>query len=114
MIRKSRRLVVIACLGVLLGAATALVLTALEDGITFFSTPSEIASGAVADGRRLRVGGLVEVGSVTRGAGGDVTFRVTDQVHSVPVTYVGLLPRSLSRGAGRRRRRHARGRRLRG
>ena len=100
MTRKSRRLIVIAGLGCLLAAATALVLTALEDGITFFSTPTEIATGAVEDGRRLRVGGLVEAGSVVRGEGGTVAFRVTDQVNTVPVTYVGLLPDLFREGQG--------------
>ena len=100
MTRKSRRLAVIACVGLLLGGATTLVLAALEEGITFFSTPSEIASGAVEEGRRLRVGGLVETGTVVRGAGGDIAFRVTDEVNSVPVTYVGLLPDLFREGQG--------------
>ena len=100
MTRKSRRLAVIACVGLLLGGATTLVLAALEEGITFFSTPSEIAAGAVEDGRRLRIGGLVEAGSVMRSEGGEVAFRVTDQVNSIPVSYVGLLPDLFREGQG--------------
>ncbi|MEM7567005.1 MAG: cytochrome c maturation protein CcmE [Pseudomonadota bacterium] len=100
MTRKSRRLTIIGCLGLLLAVAVGLVLAALEEGITFFSTPSEIASGEVADGQRLRLGGLVEAGSVERQDDGAVAFKVTDQVQSVPVTYVGLLPDLFREGQG--------------
>lgn len=100
MTRKSRRLMIIGCLGVLLAVAVGLVLTALEEGITFFSTPSEIAAGTVAEGQRLRLGGLVEAGSVSRENGGSVTFLVTDQIRSVPVTYAGLLPDLFREGQG--------------
>ncbi|MEM7567523.1 MAG: cytochrome c maturation protein CcmE, partial [Pseudomonadota bacterium] len=75
MTRKSRRLTIIGCLGLLLAVAVGLVLAALEEGITFFSTPSEIASGEVADGQRLRLGGLVEAGSVERQDDGAVAFK---------------------------------------
>ena len=40
----------------------------------------------------FRIGGLVEAGSVVRGQGETVSFRVTDGAATVPVTYTGLLP----------------------
>lgn len=100
MTRKSRRLSIIAVCGLLLAAATGLVLSALEEGITFFSTPSDIVAGGVDASQRLRVGGLVAAGSVDRGEGGAITFAVTDQVNSVPVAYTGLLPDLFREGQG--------------
>lgn len=100
MTRKSRRLGLIALSGALLCIAAALVLAALEEGIAFFSTPTDIASGAVADGQRLRIGGLVEAGSVTRGDDARVTFTVTDRVNGVPVIFTGLLPDLFREGQG--------------
>ncbi|MDP6805764.1 MAG: cytochrome c maturation protein CcmE [Rhodospirillales bacterium] len=76
----------------LLAAAAALILTAIEDSIVFFYSPTEILEGEITTERRLRVGGLVEEGSVERGQDSTVRFRVTDLMSTVPVQYNGLLP----------------------
>ena len=76
----------------LLAAAAALILTAIEDSIVFFYSPTEILEGEITTERRLRVGGLVEEGSVERGQDSTVRFRVTDLMSAVPVQYKGLLP----------------------
>ena len=98
---KSRRMwLVLLALGGL-GGAVALVLMALEENIVFFYSPTELVEKDIDPGRRLRIGGLVEEGSVVRGgADGLIAFRVTDLSESVPVRYRGLLPDLFREGQG--------------
>ena len=100
MTRKRRRLYFV-LLGLLaVGAASALVLSALRQDIVFFFSPSEIVEQKVpTEGRRIRLGGLVEEGSVAK-EGAKVKFRITDGAHAVPVTYSGLLPDLFREGQG--------------
>ena len=97
--RKTRRLWA-AILGLsMLAAAAALVLTALDDNLAFFYSPSDLADRAPAPGETIRVGGLVEEGSVARD-GLAVAFRVTDTAVSLPVRYAGALPDLFREGQG--------------
>lgn len=97
--RKTRRLYFVG-LGLLaLGAATALVLTAFNDKLVYFYSPTELQEKTVAPDQRLRIGGLVEEGSVQR-QGQNVRFNVTDLAHTVPVAYTGLLPDLFREGQG--------------
>ncbi|TDT92658.1 MULTISPECIES: cytochrome c maturation protein CcmE [Azorhizobium] len=99
MTRKSRRLILIgAGLGVL-ALAAGLILTALNDTIVFFRTPTEVAQQQIAPGARLRLGGLVEPGSVAK-SGASVRFAVTDGNSKVTVAYTGLLPDLFREGQG--------------
>lgn len=99
--RKTRRLVVICGAGAALAVAAALVLFALREDIVFFHSPSDIAENPVADGIRLRLGGLVEAGSVARSDDGlHVTFLVTDGREALPVSYRGILPDLFREGQG--------------
>ena len=84
-----------------LATATALALTALQDNITFFFGPSQVAAGEVPEGARFRIGGLVELNSCRTLADG-VTheFVVTDGSSSVTVLYKGLLPSLFRDGQG--------------
>ena len=99
MSRKQKRMTLIGLAGLVLAVAVALVLTALGDKITFFTSPSDVASGQVKPGTRLRLGGLVEDGSVTR-EGSTVHFRVTDGAKAIAVTYTGILPDLFREGQG--------------
>ncbi|WP_127090110.1 cytochrome c maturation protein CcmE [Aquabacter cavernae] len=99
MTRKGRRLVLIGAALTVLGLAAALVLTALNDTIVFFRTPTEVAQRQVVPGERLRLGGLVEAGSVVK-QGATVTFVVTDGAAKVPVAYTGMLPDLFREGQG--------------
>ena len=83
----------------LLAAAVGLIVNAFEDNIVFFFGPSEVLAEPPAPDRRLRIGGLVEAGSVQR-EGTRVRFRVTDLVASIPVVYEGLLPDLFREGQG--------------
>ncbi|MGG5888840.1 cytochrome c maturation protein CcmE [Falsiroseomonas sp. HC035] len=105
MTRKRRRLWILVLCGVGVGSATALTLTAFQDNIVFFRSPSDIVAERPAPERSFRLGGLVEAGSVTReetasGARPTVHFRVTDGAHTVPVTYQGVLPDLFREGQG--------------
>lgn len=100
MTRKQRRLSIIAAAGAVFALAAGLVLFAMRDSIVFFYGPTEIAEKGVQPGTRLRLGGLVETGSVKRGAGQRVGFAVTDGRNSVTVSYDGLLPDLFREGQG--------------
>ena len=97
---KHKRLVFVGIGMGLLGLAALLVLTALEDSVVFFQTPSQVAEKHIAMDRRLRIGGLVEEGSVQRGTGAEVRFRVSDLVNTVSVSYHGILPDLFREGQG--------------
>ena len=81
-------------------AAAALVLTAFEENLVFFYSPSDLAEKTLPPGRPVRLGGLVEEGSVERRDGLTVHFRVTDLSQSTPVVYQGLLPDLFREGQG--------------
>ena len=98
---KRRRLAFLSISLLLLGVAAALVLTALEDGVTFFYTPSKVAANEVPAGQQFRLGGLVATGSrKTLNDGVSVAFRVTDCIRSMPVVYKGVLPDLFREGQG--------------
>jgi cytochrome c-type biogenesis protein CcmE len=100
MTRKQRRGVLIGTCLVVLGVAVGLVLYAMRDSIVFFYSPSDIAEMQVAPGQRIRLGGLVETGSVRRDQGTTVHFSVTDGAKVMPVTYTGVLPDLFREGQG--------------
>jgi len=90
--RKHKRLTFVGVALVLLAGAAALVLSAFEENIVFFMSPTDIAANKVSENQRFRLGGLIEEGSVDRSGGETVTFKVTDITNSVAVTYTGILP----------------------
>jgi cytochrome c-type biogenesis protein CcmE len=97
--RRQRRLGLIAVALAMLGLAVGLALYALSGSIVFFHTPTEIATGVVAPGVRLRLGGLVKEGSVVR-SGEDISFTITDTANEVKVTYGGIVPDLFREGQG--------------
>ena len=99
MTRRGRRAAIIGTSGVVLALALGLALHAMRDTIVFFRSPSEIAA-APKPGVRVRLGGLVETGSVVRGPEQRIDFAVTDGAASVKVQYKGLLPDLFREGQG--------------
>ena len=101
--RKQRRLLMLGACGLCLAGAVGLALSALSDNVTFFVSPSEIATKAPAPGRSFRLGGLVENGSVRKtqadGKAG-AKFRITDGAAGVDVNFAGLLPDLFREGQG--------------
>ena len=102
MTRKRRRLYILVLFLLGLGTATALTLTAFQDNLVFFYSPSDIVAKAdVPYERNLRLGGLVEMGSVERVSGStEIRFRITDLQHTIPVVYSGVLPDLFREGQG--------------
>jgi cytochrome c-type biogenesis protein CcmE len=86
---------------VLLAAAVGLVLSALEENIVFFHSPSDVAAAKTPTGRTFRLGGLVAEDSVRRIAGSTVVaFTVTDGAADIRVSYTGILPDLFREGQG--------------
>ena len=100
MTRKQKRLSLILGGLAVLGLAAGLVLYALSGTITFFHTPSDLAETGVKPGQRIRLGGMVEQGSVNKGPGTLTTFVVTDQIGTITVSYNGILPDLFREGQG--------------
>lgn len=100
MTRKQRRITLVISAVVVLGAAAGLVLTALEDSIVFFHSPSDVKEKSIATGTRIRLGGLVEEGSIVKVDGLTINFKVTDLAETVPVSYTGVLPDLFRDGQG--------------
>jgi cytochrome c-type biogenesis protein CcmE len=99
-LKKKRRIQIIVVAAVALGLSTALIGYAMRDGINFFRAPSQVAEAPPPPNEVFRIGGLVEDGSLTRGQGTEITFRVTDGGAAVPVHYTGVLPDLFSEGQG--------------
>jgi len=100
MTRKRRRLLWLGAGLVALGSASALGLSALNDTLVFFYSPSEMETKHLQPGQTIRIGGLVEKGSLVTGVDGQVNFRVTDLRRTMPVTYRGVLPDLFREGQG--------------
>ncbi|WP_279477846.1 cytochrome c maturation protein CcmE [Aureimonas sp. SK2] len=100
MTRKTKRLAGLFGILAVVATAAGLVLTALSDSVAFFNSPTDVVARLPGDGQRIRLGGIVEAGTVQRGEDQRVTFRVTDTLQSVPVVYSGLLPDLFREGQG--------------
>jgi len=91
-LKKRRRVQVIVVAVLALALSTGLIGFAMRDGINFFRSPSQVMSEPPTASEVFRLGGMVEEGSLVRGQGEEVTFRVTDFCQSVDVSYRGILP----------------------
>jgi cytochrome c-type biogenesis protein CcmE len=100
MTRKQRRLALIGTALGILALAVGLILSALQDSIVFFNSPTDVVEKQVKPGVRIRIGGLVKEGSIERADNLAVLFAVTDGRSTLPVTYRGLLPDLFREGQG--------------
>ncbi len=99
-LKKTRRIQIIVVAFLALGLSTALIGYAMKDGINFFRSPSQVSSMPPKAGEVFRLGGLVEVGSLMRGQGDVITFKITDTKDTIPVSFKGVLPDLFAEGAG--------------
>ena len=95
-----RRLWVVAAVSPVLALAVGLSLWAMQDSVTFFYSPSEATADKAPEGRDIRLGGLVETGSVHKSGDGVVAFSVTDNAATTRVVYHGDLPDLFREGQG--------------
>jgi cytochrome c-type biogenesis protein CcmE len=99
-LKKTRRVQIILLAVLLLAGSTALIGYGMRDGINFFRSPTQVVEDPPASGEVFRIGGLVEAGSIVRGQGETITFRVTDTKTEIPISYTGVLPDLFSEGTG--------------
>lgn len=98
---KHQRLALVAAAAVALLAAVLLAMLGLKDRAAYFYTPADIAAGKAAAGKAMRLGGMVEQGSIRRaGDGVTISFTVTDGAARTPVTYRGIVPDLFREGSG--------------
>jgi len=95
-----RRLWIVVAVAPILALAVGLSLWAMQDSVTFFYSPSEATAEKAPAGRNIRLGGLVEAGSVHKGGDGVVAFTVTDNAATTRVVYHGDLPDLFREGQG--------------
>jgi cytochrome c-type biogenesis protein CcmE len=98
--KQQRLVLVILALAAVLGAVL-LAMWGLRDRAAYFYTPADIVAGKAASGKAIRLGGMVEIGSVGREADGVTTrFVVEGGQAKVPVAYRGILPDLFREGSG--------------
>jgi cytochrome c-type biogenesis protein CcmE len=98
--KRKQKLIIILGGFVALASAVGLMTYAMRENINLFYTPSQVAAGEAPMEKRIRVGGLVVPGSVTRGDGLSVTFDITDNAEAIKVRYDGILPDLFREGQG--------------
>jgi len=99
-LKKRRRIQIILAAALALALSATLIGYAMRDGINFFRSPSQVLAQPPGPGETFRIGGLVEEGSLIRGEGTAIRFRVTDGGASVPVTFTGVPPDLFGEGEG--------------
>jgi cytochrome c-type biogenesis protein CcmE len=98
--KNQRLFLVIAAIAAVL-IAVMLAMWGLKDRAAYFYTPADIAAGKAADGQAIRLGGMVEKGSIQRQRDGvTVRFIVTDGKAQTPVTFRGIVPDLFREGSG--------------
>lgn len=99
-LKKKRRIQIVIAAGLALLLAGVLIGYGFRDGINLYRSPSEMAERPPEVGEVFRLGGLVEIGTLVRGAGETVSFNVTDGGASIPVRFTGVLPDLFEEGQG--------------
>jgi len=99
---KHQRLVLIVLALVALIGASLLAIYALRNQASYFYLPEQMVAEPPQPGQAVRLGGMVEAGSLEKLADGvTVTFAVTGRENSrIPVRYSGILPDLFVEGSG--------------
>lgn len=102
MSKGQRRLLLIFSVLLVGGALLALVFTSFTGALVYFHTPAEIkAKSAEFSGRKIRIGGMVQEGSLVREPNTlKIRFLVTDDKERLAVRYEGMLPDLFHEGQG--------------
>lgn len=99
-LKKKRRIQILIAAAVALGLASLLIGFGFRDGINLYRAPTQVVEAPPSDGEVFRLGGLVEEGSLVRGASETITFSVTDGAYTIPVRFTGVLPDLFEEGQG--------------
>jgi len=98
---KNQRLVLVGAALVAVLAAVLLAMWGLKDRAAYFYTPADIAAGKAHDGEAMRLGGMVEKGSIQHEPDGvTIRFVVTDGKAATPVVFRGIAPDLFREGSG--------------
>ena len=98
---KNQRLILVIAAGVAVLAAVLLAMWGLKDRAAYFYTPADIAAGRAEEGKAMRLGGMIEAGSVRKQPDGvSIQFAVIDGDARTPVTYRGIVPDLFREGSG--------------
>ena len=98
---RQRRILFVALAVIAVGLAAALITVALRSNLNYFYTPTQIIAGEAPVGELMRIGGMVEKGSLNRKDGElAVQFTVTDTKAQTVVRYNGILPDLFKEGQG--------------
>jgi cytochrome c-type biogenesis protein CcmE len=98
---RQKRMVTVVAIVAGVGIATAFALKAFNQNLLYYYSPTQVHAGEAPASRSIRVGGLVENGSLARKPGSmEVTFVLTDYAQKVPVSYTGVLPDLFREGQG--------------
>jgi cytochrome c-type biogenesis protein CcmE len=98
---KHQRLMLVALALVALLGAALLAMWGLSERAAYFVTPSDVAAGKAAGGKAIRLGGMVEQGSLTRDPDGvTIRFTVSDLNAKTNVLYRGITPDLFREGSG--------------
>jgi cytochrome c-type biogenesis protein CcmE len=99
--RKHQRLVLGLAALAAIGGASGLALSALKDQAAFFYTPSDVATKSPPVDKAVRLGGMVEAGSIKHLPDGvTISFVVADKEAKVPVRFTGVAPDLFKEGSG--------------
>jgi cytochrome c-type biogenesis protein CcmE len=98
---KNQRLVLVIAAIIAVMAAVLLAMWGLKDRAAYFYTPADIAAGKAEQGQVIRLGGMVERGSIQRQADGlTIRFMLTDGKARTPVVFRGIVPDLFREGSG--------------
>ena len=98
---KNQRLILVSAALVAAFVAVLLAMWGLKDRASYFYTPADVVAGKAEEGRAMRLGGMVEKGSLRREADGvTIRFLVTDGKAETPVVFRGIVPDLFREGSG--------------
>ena len=97
---KHQRLIFIAFSMIFMVAAVLLTMQAFRENLVFFYSPSDLSQLSEKPSGLIRIGGLVEAGSINKLNEDSLSFSVTDGQDSIQVEYTGLLPTLFREGQG--------------
>jgi cytochrome c-type biogenesis protein CcmE len=98
---KNQRLVLVGAAMFAILVAVLLAMWGLRERASYFYTPADIAAGKAVQGRSMRLGGMVERGSIFRQPDGvTIRFVLTDGKAETPVVYRGIVPDLFREGSG--------------
>ena len=98
---KNQRLVLLTAAIVAVLVTVLLAMWGLRDRASYFYTPADVAAGKAHDGEAMRLGGMVEKGSVKHEADGvTIRFMMTDGKATAPVLFRGIPPDLFREGSG--------------